>query len=84
MGLYRKKPVVIEAYQFAGGLAEPGWPAGWVGDNVAIDPSGEYVLCRTLEGTMRGDKGDWIIKGISGEFYPCKPDIFAKTYEVAL
>jgi len=78
---YRKKPVVIEAFWFAGGMVEPGWPAEWIGDNVEIAPDGETALIRTLEGTMTAKKGDFIIKGVNGEFYPCKPDIFAKTYE---
>jgi hypothetical protein len=80
---FRKKPVVIEAMR----LMEPNTPdevAGWcrgkvrsvgaVGENVWIDVN-------TLEGTMRADYGDWIIKGVRGEFYPCKPDIFELTYE---
>lgn len=41
----------------------------------------DYILIRTLEGTMTANPGDWIIKGVNGEFYPCKPDIFEKTYE---
>lgn len=46
-----------------------------------LDP--EHLEIRTLEGTMRADVGDWIIKGVQGEFYPCKPDIFEATYEPA-
>lgn len=42
------------------------------------------LLIHTLEGVMRADKGDWIIKGVNGELYPCKPDIFEKTYEPVL
>jgi hypothetical protein len=57
---YRKKPVVIEAYQAT-----------------------EVTLIPTLEGTMRAEIGDWIITGVKGERYPCKPDIFAATYEPA-
>lgn len=55
---YRKKPIVIEAYQ-----------------------TSQYLLIETLEGVMRADPGDWIITGVKGEKYPCKPDIFAATYE---
>ncbi|PRS47537.1 hypothetical protein [Bacillus sp. MZGC1] len=55
---YRKKPVVVEAYQ--------------------ID---KEMDIETLEGTMKASPGDWIIKGVHGEIYPCKPDIFEKTYE---
>lgn len=75
---FRKKPVVIEAVQFTGtkeNLAEivKFCPAiGWVAGSLFI---------KTLEGTHRADIGDWIIKGVKGEFYPCKPIIFALTYE---
>ena len=83
MAKFRKKPVVIEAIQFDGlnvqevvkftdGLAKP-VPMSMV-VFAALDIS-------TLEGTMRADLDDWIIKGVHGEFYPCKPDIFAATYE---
>ena len=76
---YRKKPVVIDAMQ-------------WKGDNwIEIDefvtcnhetfPSDGVVIIPTLEGDMRADVGDWIIKGVNDEFYPCKPDIFEKTYD---
>lgn len=47
----------------------------------AADVNGDTILIATLEGTMKASKGDWLIKGVSGEFYPCKPDIFEKTYE---
>lgn len=77
---FRKKPVVIEAYQFNG-------PTSWVnvpiefGQAVFPDTSdGSWRIC-TLEGEMIVSKGDWVIKGVKGEFYPCKPDIFEKTYE---
>jgi len=81
---YRKKPVVIEAMQLPSTndhiseelknwLVEAGDDV-WFGVNVA------YI--RTLEGVMAGNPGDWIIKGVKGEFYPCKPDIFELTYEV--
>ena len=49
--------------------------------HVHFDSKGEYIIIKTLEGDMRADIGDYIIKGVSGEFYPCKPDIFEKTYE---
>jgi hypothetical protein len=48
---------------------------------VKEDFIGDGIEIHTLEGTMTASKGDWIIKGVSGEFYPCKPDIFEKTYE---
>jgi hypothetical protein len=49
---------------------------------VSIDPADGKLVIRTLEGDMKAEFGDWIIKGVQGEFYPCKPDIFAKTYEI--
>ena len=78
---YRKKPVVVEAIQ-------------WTGENHAemcefIDPEVFEIIPRvglvihTLEGDHHASPGDYIIKGVNGEFYPCKPDIFAKTYESA-
>jgi len=47
---------------------------------VTRDP--EHIVIETLEGTMRAEVGDWIVRGVKGEFYPCKPDVFAETYEV--
>lgn len=73
---FRKKPVVIEAVR-------------WTGDNAdeiaafarsAMWPHGDLVI-PTLEGAHRANIGDWIIRGVQGEFYPCKPDIFDATYE---
>lgn len=77
MPLFRKKPVVIEAWRNVdGGEPMPEW---LVASNVRT-LSGA-VLIDTLEGQMRGDLGDWIIRGVKGELYPCKPDIFEATYE---
>jgi hypothetical protein len=77
---FRKKPVVIEAMQYDGrnatAIGEWAEAAEW-GD----DFLGESLYIQTLEGKMHASKGDWIIRGIQGEFYPCKPDIFAATYE---
>lgn len=53
----------------------------WPESGVAIDPSDGRLIIATLEGGHWADVGDWIIRGVAGEFYPCKPDIFAKTYE---
>lgn len=82
---FRKKPVVIEAWQIDG--SDP------VGTALIRDrcdgrmfriANGEFAIdIPTLEGVMRASHGDWIIKGVKGEFYPCKPDIFAATYEPA-
>ena len=85
MARYRKKPVVIEAIQFFDtkeGIAEalhfiPGDKVGVQGDN----KYGWLLTITTLEGIMTCQSGDWIIKGVKGEFYPCKPDIFEQTYE---
>lgn len=78
MGKYRKKPVVIEAIV-------------WTGDNLKdvltfsdkayIDADNYTLKIETLEGTHVATRGDYIIKGVKGEFYPCKPDIFKRTYE---
>ncbi len=86
---FRKKPVVIEARQFQTGNV--GDLLKWIngGDTLAMDRAAicmagpPNITIRTLEGEMRAEHGDWIIKGIKGEFYPCKPDIFAETYEPA-
>ena len=51
------------------------------GSGVSIDPGTGFMLIATLEGVMQAKPGDWIIQGVQGEFYPCKPDIFAATYE---
>ena len=83
---YRKKPVVIEAWLWDESKAT----FAEIGCNVMSSEghSSHPDLLRnlrieTLEGTMRVNKGDYIIKGVQGEFYPCKPDIFAQTYEPA-
>ena len=88
MPKYRKLPVVIEAIRFDGnnGHELRLWSDGAVIVSPVLEPTddnptGEYVQIKTLEGTMRGNVGDYIIKGIKGEFYPCKPDIFEATYE---
>lgn len=80
---YRKKPVVIEAVEWTGstGCLKPLVP--W---NCSAPPEKDAegrLLITTLEGVMTAQIGDMVIKGVSGELYPCKPDIFAKTYEVA-
>lgn len=82
MSKFRKKPVVIEARQFGGVLDAS--VATWCGGTIQESPVGITggILCiPTLEGTMTATVGDWIIRGVKGEFYPCKPDIFAATYE---
>ena len=85
---YRKKPVVIEAMQFTEGHFQE--CADWCGgkffaEEKPSDPSdvSYRMIIPTLEGLMTASSGDWIIKGVQGEFYPCKPDIFEATYEVS-
>lgn len=86
---YRKKPIIIEAFQY-GFDVEPEWFKYFKDKKYVpsrnIKKSNENkfpsdVLIKTLEGEMRVDYYDYIIKGINGEIYPCKPDIFEKTYE---
>lgn len=78
MPKFRKKPVVIEAEQFRSiAHYKRGWP---LPKGVEWDDDEEPFI-RTLEGNMRVDEGDWIITGVKGEKYPCKPDIFEQTYE---
>ena len=77
---FRKKPVVIEAIQYLGNnLVEV---ANFMNDEYDFHPKNEEIIIRTLEGDMKASIGDWIIKGVNGEFYPCKPEIFEKTYEI--
>jgi len=76
---YRKKPVVIEAIQWLGDNEYE--VSQFAGDHLRHGESPDYLLINTLEGTMKADLGDWIIRGIQGEIYPCKPDIFEATYE---
>lgn len=82
---YRKKPVIIEAIQFEDNsdrIIEIHEFMG--GDTIRVnyeDKDNPYLKIETLEGTMKASVGDYIIKGVNGEFYPCKPDIFEKTYE---
>ena len=85
MKKYRKKPVVIEAIQWDGS-PEAAYCIthiqGFDGRRIYwLDPAEDGLLIDTLEGAMTANLGDWIIKGIKGEIYPCKPDIFEMTYE---
>jgi hypothetical protein len=87
MAKYRKKPVVIEAFKF-GFDEQPKWFAAALEANKVeiythdiVEPPAVFCFIETLEGKMTAIQGDMIIKGISGEIYPCKADIFAKTYE---
>lgn len=75
---YRKKPVVISAIQWNGNNRNE--VINFVGRSAVFDRTGLYII--TLEGEMFASIGDYIIKGVDGEFYPCKSDIFRKTYEL--
>ena len=85
---FRKKPVVIEAIQFTGDNDSAVCIAYWMDaggvktENIA--GGGLAMVIDTLEGPLNASPGDWIIKGVKGEFYPCKPDIFDATYEAVL
>ena len=89
MTKYRKKPVVIEAVRWRGnnlaeiiqftGLHESATKWTWEEYERVVLEEGLKIF--TLEGPMRATAGDWIIKGVAGEFYPCKADIFKATYE---
>jgi hypothetical protein len=82
---FRKKPVVIDAFQWTGAnsVEVVAWHLsfGPVAEKFNFDPH-ESVGIPTLEGVTIASKGDWLIRGVKGEFYACKPDIFAATYEV--
>lgn len=89
---YRKRPVVIEAMQVLDDMRVHEQICQWAAKDI---PEGEvipvvmsafdsHLIIHTLEGTMHAQLGDFIIKGVKGEFYPCKPDIFAATYEEAI
>jgi hypothetical protein len=84
---YRKRPVVIEAWPIPTNpdhtqALPPQWLLSSIlKGGVIADPKTGCVHIKTLEGEMVGNPGDWIIQGVKGELYPCKPDIFAATYE---
>jgi len=76
---FRKKPVVIEARRYTGDNYEAidDWMTGGFWN---LEDDGRLAI-KTLEGVIYASPGDWIIRGVNGEYYPCKPDIFEKTYE---
>lgn len=79
---YRKKPVVIEALQWTGTNKKE--IKGFAGKYAGFEDFGEatvHLIVKTLEGKLKASIGDYIIQGVDGEFYPCKPDIFKQTYE---
>lgn len=86
--LFRKKPVVVDCVQVptmwphVSGVAK-GDLFAFLEDCQGFEILGDGISIETLEGDMKANPGDWIIKGVKGEYYPCKPDIFAMTYEPA-
>ena len=86
---YRKRPVEVEAMQWDGSFVHAIAIWSWMRSGLrkpanefcTLNSDGARILIPTLEGTMTAARGDWIIKGVKGEFYPCKPDIFEATYE---
>lgn len=92
---YRKKPVVIEAFQYDGDLKgsdgkyyAPNWAVKAYEDGTMhyeeFDGQPGELFINTLEGVHHASVGDYIIQGVNGELYPCKPDIFEKTYEAVV
>lgn len=86
---YRKKPVVIEAFKWTGDIIQkedPEWIIEAIKDGIVWFNNSGTELCnmeiKTLEGNHIASRGDYIIKGIKNELYPCKPDIFEATYEI--
>jgi len=93
MGKYRKLPVVIEAFKFYVDAIPDWFTDNVIEDEIRLyncDYTGSYLpekphcMIQTLEGVMRGEVGDYIIQGVNGEIYPCKAEIFEKTYERVL
>lgn len=82
---YRKRPVVIEAIQWDGTDGSARTIQDWANTPGAVRVlyNVATLVIQTLEGDMTATPGDWIIRGVKGEFYPCKPDIFQATYEEA-
>jgi len=90
MARYRKKPVVIEAFQMTAPNDYSEWPE-WLKDawsrklgetnGMWVNPNTKELMCGTLEGPHVISPDDFVIQGVAGEIYPCKPDIFEATYE---
>lgn len=83
---FRKKPVEIEAMQWVHDAPQSAAPVlSWIREHSGVATfaplTGPAIVISTLEGDMHASSGDWIIRGVQGEFYPCKPDIFAQTYD---
>jgi hypothetical protein len=88
MPRFRKKPIVVEAIKCREAMvafacdqkALPRWLVKGYGKGLVV-PSSEGLIIRTLEGSMLARPRDWIVRGVAGELYPCKPDIFCATFE---
>ena len=81
----RKKPVIVEAVKYLGGgtySETPDWLVEACKDGTVYLLKGEFLYVKTLEGDHRANEDDYIIRGVHGELYPCKPDIFEKTYDI--
>lgn len=82
---YRKKPIVVQAFQMTDNNDEtsafPQWLFSAVAQGFISESTDGHFLVKTMEGTMMGKPGDYIIRGIRGEFYPCDKEIFEATYE---
>jgi hypothetical protein len=85
MAKYRKKPVIVDAFRWTGDrdqIEDPEWIVEAIkSGKVRFSEDGESLFVVTLEGILMANQGDYIIRGIQGEIYPCKPDIFEATYE---
>lgn len=86
MAKYRKKSIIVDAFLWTGDWTQKEDPE-WIIEAIKQKKVGftstppRDMLIQTLEGTMRAKSGDYIIRGVKGEIYPCKPDIFEMTYE---
>jgi hypothetical protein len=84
----RKKPVIVDAFQWPSNENLPDWALDALRTGKIIQtlhpykPNTSVLAVQTLEGTIYAQENDWIIKGVNDEIYPCKPDVFQKTYEM--
>ena len=81
---FRKKPVIVEALQFKDDAKFLSKLSVLIGKTIKVNYKNKrtpILKIKTLEGIMSAKIGDWIIRGVKGEFYPCKPDIFKETYD---
>lgn len=78
---FRKKPIIIDAIQWTGERGNLLKITTFIDGSRVLEKQGNCIIIQTLEGDMKANLKDWIIKGVNGECYPCKPNIFLKTYE---